>query len=521
MTPDPLLLLLSRLQFGFTASFHYLFVPLTVGLALAMALMDTAGVFRRRPALIQAASFWNRFFVLAWLMGFATGYPLRLQLADRWTAYSEQTRAVLHALMGMEGWLAPGMLLLVAVLALGSRHLPPGLRVACRWLLAASMLAQSVCIVTMNAWMQHPVGTHWHGSDGAELVALAEVFMNPTALHKVSHTLSAALLTGALFIVAVSAFYLLRQRHLPMASGSLAAALPLAGVSLGLVIITGHGSARDVMAHQPMKFAALEAHWNQGDGPAPMVLFGLPDMAAERNDAALEVPYLMSWLATHSNASPRGMKELVDTAARRISWARQADMAAEPSAQGWRQLYQRTAELTPGWAAMTEPQRTRQAALASRPHVPTLFFGFRVMVGCGLLLAAVLAWAAWRWRAAVSGQERRILTALCLCVPLPWVATLAGWMVAEVGRQPWVVYEQMTTAAAVVLPPAGQTVGQLVFWGVLYAVMALGFGWMVRWLILRGPERRVLPRAHWSAARDTQQAVSRAFMATSCSVFDA
>jgi cytochrome d ubiquinol oxidase subunit I len=312
----------------------------------------------------------------------------------------------------------------------------------------------------------------------------------------VAHTLSAGLLTGTLFVVSVSAFYLLRRRHLAVARFSLALSLPMAGLALVATVWSGHSSGRQVMAQQPMKFAAMEAHWGEHEGPAPLTLLAVPDMSSQTNRYALAVPKLLSWLATHSEESPRGMRELVARAEQQIGAALQEPHG--PEGTGWRQLYQRTAQRHEAWASLTDAQRLHAAALASRPSVPTLFVSFRVMVGCAVVLGFAIASALLtQRRRLLKGGNRAELRLLMVCLPLPWLATFAGWTLAEVGRQPWIIYEQMTTArAAVALPGTAQAVGQLMAFVVIYALLGMLFSLAARWLLLRGPERRVWP-APW------------------------
>ena len=208
-------------------------------------------------------------------------------------------------------------------------------RAITRWLLAAVMLLQGACIVTLNAWMQHPVGTEV-GAGGAQIVSLREIFLSPTALAKVTHTLSAGLLTGAMFIAAVSSGYLLRRQHRDIARISLSLALPMAAIALGAVIWSGHESARVVMKVQPMKFAAMEAHWERDVGPSSLTLLAWPDTALQANQFAVTVPKLMSWLAMHSDESPPGVRDLLIAAEEQIGLAlryRDGDDAGD----GWRQ----------------------------------------------------------------------------------------------------------------------------------------------------------------------------------------
>lgn len=492
MTPDPFMLMLSRVQFGLTIGFHYIFVPLTIGLIVAVAMMDTLRVVTGRHDWRRAGRFWYRFFVLAWLIGMATGYPLRMQLEHQWSGYSVHAREVIHAIMGMEGMIAPAMVSLVLVLASLAHGQPALDRAITRWVLAIVMLVQAACIVTLNAWMQHPVGTE-AGNAGLEIVSLREIFFSPTAICKIAHTLSAGLLTGAMFIAAISSFYLIRKRHLDVARLSLSLALPMAALSLAAVIWSGHASARLVMQQQPMKFAAIEAHWEQDTGPSSLTLFAVPDLAAQANHFAVTVPRLMSWLATHSDASPPGVREMLLVAERRIAEALR-DTASEAGA-GWRQLYARTAQTREDWPALSPEERIHATSLASVPSVATLFSSFRLMVGCALVLAFVLIAALWHRRSLQRGGGQWPLQLLCLCLPLPWLATFAGWTIAEVGRQPWIIYEQMATASAAVLPPTAAGILELLTFLVAYGLLAVLFTVVTRALLRIGPRRHV-----WSSA---------------------
>ena len=492
MTPDPFVLMLSRIQFGLTIGFHYVFVPLTLGLIVAVAIMDTLRVTTGRHDWRRAARFWYRFFVLAWLIGMATGYPLRFQLEQQWAGYSEHAREVIHAVMGMENMIAPAMMSLVLVLASLAHNQPAIDRAVTRWLLAIVMLLQGACIVTLNAWMQHPVGTEV-GAGGAQIVSMRAIFLSPTAIAKVTHTLSAGILTGAIFIAAISSWYLLRRRHRDIARISLSLALPMAAIALGAVIWSGHESARIVMQVQPMKFAAMEAHWERDTGPSPLTLVAWPDTALQANQFAVTVPKLMSWLATHSDESPAGVRDLLAVAEDRIDRALAYDSGSE--GEGWRQLHARTAALRDDWRTLSPEARIHATALASVPSVPTLFASFRVMVGSAFLLAVVLGWALVFRRQVLEGSERRALGLLLLMLPLPWLATFAGWTVAEVGRQPWVIYEQLATASAARLQPAPSELAELLIYGAAYSLLAMFFYATGAAILRAGPRRRL-----WSSA---------------------
>jgi cytochrome bd ubiquinol oxidase subunit I len=446
MTADTAVLDLTRLEFGVAASFHYLFVPLSLGLALALCLMEATHVRTGRSVWADAARFWRRFFLLAWVVGIATGYPLRWQLQAHWPGYGERVREVLDAVMTLEGWIAPLMLSLVAALSLAGHRLSPRVRLALSALLLLALSAQAAGILTMNAWMQHPVGVSFTASH-AQLDSLAVVFANPYAHTKIAHTLAASVVTGAFFMLAVAGGYLLRQRHLPVARVSMRLAMAMGIAGMAAVLYTGHHSALDVARDQPMKFAAMEAHWTTaGEEAAPLVLWGWPDARAQRNLGSFELPHAMGLLI--DGPTPPGLKTLLDDARANIRRALEPDALADMAV--WRSLYRQAARRhADDWPGLSEEARLALAAQLSCPNVPTLFTAFRAMAGIGVLLLAVLV-AAWRRRSAFESSRggRRAVVWLMACLPLPWVATLCGWVVAEVGRQPWVVYGQWLTADA-------------------------------------------------------------------------
>ena len=308
-----------------------------------------------------------------------------------------------------------------------------------------------------------------------------------------THTLSAGMLTGAMFIAAVSSWYLLRRQHRDIARISLSLALPMAAIALGAVIWSGHESARVVMTMQPMKFAAMEAHWEHDPGPSSLTLLAWPDTALQANQFAVSVPKLMSWLATHSDESPAGVRDMLAIAEERIELALREGVG--PDGEGWRQLHARTAATRSDWRTLSPEAQVHATALASVPSVPTLFAGFRVMVGSAFVLAVVLAWALIFRRQVLQGSEQRPLRLLLLALPLPWLATFAGWTVAEVGRQPWVIYEQLATASAARLQPASSAVAELLIYFAAYGLLAMLFVAVYGAILRAGPRRQL-----WSSA---------------------
>lgn len=516
MSPDPSVLSLMRLEFGIAASFHYLFVPLSLGLMLAITLMEAAGWRTGRTVWAEAARFWRRFFILAWLAGMVTGYPLRWQLQGHWQGYTESIREVLEAVMTLEAWIAPVMLSLVAVLCLACHRLRAGTRAALSALLMIAMATQAAGILTINAWMQHPVGVEFRDGQ-AELVSLVDVFASPYAHTKIAHTLSASVLTGAFFMLAVACAYLLNQRHLAVARVSMRVALAMGVVGIVATLYSGHESALDVARRQPMKFAAMEAHWSAQADEAPLVLWAQPDMAAGTNRDAIELPHAMGLLA--GDATPPGVNDLTAQARDRIRAALQP--GAPDDLAPWRALHWQAArQHADVWASLDGEARLERAAELARPHVPTLFFTFRVMVAIGVLLLIALGWA-WRRRASLeSGHgERGTLIGLMACLPLPWIATLSGWMVAEVGRQPWVVYRQLLTAQ-VAAPLATTSAVALALRLLVYALLGALFVFSCIALWRHGPAPVTAWDRSWRQLRRHLPLYQPTRVATCTSMFD-
>ena len=492
MNADTLALDLARLEFGVSASIHYLFVPLTLGLALALCLMEAAHVRTGLGVWADAARFWRRFFVLAWLVGVATGYPLRWQLQAHWPGYSDSVHEVFSAVMTLEAWIAPLMLALVAGLSLVS-SLGPRTRLIMSVLLLLAMAAQAAGILTMNAWMQHPVGVAFEGGS-ARLTSLADVFGNPYAHTKIAHTLSASVVTGAFFMLALAGSYLRTRRHLPVARVSLRLGIGLGLVGIVATLYTGHQSALDVARHQPMKFAAMEAHWQSEDDA--LVLWAWPDMQARANRGALELPHAMGLLV--EGEEPAGLIELMAQSKEKIRLALQPDAPAELAA--WRGLYQQAAhQHADVWPRLSQESRLDFAAALSSPKVPALFTAFRLMAAIGVLLLALLA-LAWHQRRALESSPigRRAVAWMMVCAPLPWIATLSGWVVGEMGRQPWVVYGQLLTAeAALPLPMAAGGASAIAARLAGLVLLAGLFACGAAWLWHRGPG----PLPRWPTIR--------------------
>ena len=467
------LLDLIRVKFGFMACFHYIFVPLTLGLIVSIACMETVFVCTRAKAWEIAARFWFRLFLLGWVVGVVTGYPLRGQLMSDWGNYSAYVKPMLDHIVPVETAIGPAMLVgVVAVAALGSRLNPPA-RMAIVWGLVALMMCQAVTILSMNAWMQHPT---------------RELFLNPMVISKVTHVLSAALVCASTFICSVSIIYLYRGRHLPVARVSLRTGLLLGALSSVAVVVTGHLSVEHVARYQPMKFAALEGLWAEEQGPAGWVAFAIPDSLSQTNRLEIKVPYLMSALTGHGlSGSPPGIREVLAGERERIQRAVR-DTHGSPDLVGYRALYAQ--EKGHAGEPLSDHELIQRAAAHTIPNVPVLFAGFRLMAMIGLVMLVAFA-VGIAFRERLQYERRHWLPPVVLgLLPLPWLATFAGWIVAEMGRQPWAVYGYLPTLQGAQLPTLAQGVWEAVGIVSAYVLLAVTFLLVALRLIWLGPTPR-------------------------------
>jgi cytochrome bd ubiquinol oxidase subunit I len=398
--------LLSRWQFGVTITYHFLFVPLTIGLALLVAVMQVLAYRRRDEVWERLTRFFGTLFLINFAMGIVTGIVQEFQFGMNWSNYSVFVGNIFGAPLAMEGLLAFFLESTFTGLWLfGRGRLPPLLHTLSICVVSFGTVVSAFFILTANAWMQHPVGYRVVGHK-ALLTNFWAVLRNSTLWAEFTHTVLAAFVTGAMFVLGVSAWQLLRGRH-PEAFGRsarLAAWVALAGVFL--TIVTGDIQARLMDTQQPMKMAAAEAVYRTQHG-ASFSLLTIGNLSGQPV-FQIRVPHLLSLIAT-------------------LSW---------------------NGKVT----GVSGAQHAEAARYGPGSYVPVLwvtYWSFRLMVGLGLLMLVVTAWALWRARrrrAGTGGLDRWTLRVLVACIAAPFLANTFGWLFTEMGRQPWMVYGLLKTA---------------------------------------------------------------------------
>jgi len=429
-------LMLSRLQFAGATFFHFLFVPLTLGLSILIAIMETVYVRTGDQDYRRMARFWGKIFIINFAVGVVTGITLEFQFGTNWARYSKYVGDIFGSLLAIEATLAFFLeSTFLAVWIFGWKRLSPKLHCLCIWLVAFASSMSALWILIANAWMQHPVGFVLRNGR-AELSDFLAVVTQPFAFQIFFHTVSGAYILGGFFVMGVSAYHLLRQQETAFFTKSFRLALTFALIFAVAEVVQGHIHGAEVAKLQPTKLAAMEALWDT-QANAPQVLFLIPDEKNERNLVEWgKIPGALSLLAYHSSqATVKGLKDF-------------------------------------------SPE--------DRPPVALTFVAFRVMVGLGFLfvLLTVVGWFKRRNLEASPGYLKIMLYA----IPLPYLALQAGWIVTEVGRQPWIVYGLMRTKDAVSPIATSQVAISLAAFILVYSALGVLAFYLIGKQARRGPE---------------------------------
>ncbi|HTY22440.1 MAG TPA: cytochrome ubiquinol oxidase subunit I, partial [Desulfomonilaceae bacterium] len=414
-------IMLSRVQFAVATYFHFLFVPLTLGLSVLVAIMETRYVWTGDEEFKRMAKFWGKLFVINFALGVVTGITLEFQFGTNWSRYSKYVGDIFGSLLAIEATLAFFLeSTFIGIWLFGWKRLSPKAHAACIWLVAAASNISAYWILVANSWMQHPVG-YVIRNGRAELADFWAVVTQPYAIWMFLHVISGAYILAAFFVMGVSAYHLLRRQELSLFKRSFKIAVTFAVIFSIAEILIGHYQGREMMRIQPTKAAAAESVWESSKG-APLYLFAIPDEKNERNAVEiLGIPKLLSWVALGDKEGVyRGLKEF--------------------------------------------PKE-------ERPPVAATFWSFKLMVLLGLFFV-VVSIVAWIKRNA-PGDSPGLLRLLIWSIPLPYVAAALGWTVAEIGRQPWIVYGMMKTTDAASRVAGSQVALSLAAFVLVYTVLGI------------------------------------------------
>jgi cytochrome bd ubiquinol oxidase subunit I len=438
-----------RLHFAFTATFHYIFPQLTMGLALLIVVLKIVAIVRKDDSYEDAARFWTRIFAINFAMGVVTGIPMEFQFGTNWASFSKAAGGVIGQTLGMEGvfsfFLESSFL---GLLIYGEGRVSRKLHLASAMLVFLGSWLSGLFIIATDAWMQHPVGYNIGPKGEILLGQLSQLFLNPWLFWQYLHNMTASVVTASFVMAGLGAFYLITERH-PHYGRVFVRVGVVAGITATMLMMfpSGDGQGRMVAQHQPVTLAAMEGLFESAKG-APIVLMGQPDTDHAKLDNPVEVPHVLSLLTYKRwSAEVKGLNDFP-----RDQWP---------------------------------------------DNIPLLYYAYHIMVGLGTIMGAVMGLAVlFLWRGRLYSSPA-LLWSLMLSIPFPYIATTAGWMTAELGRQPWLIYGLMRTAnGASANVSAGNGLFSLLGFMGLYTVLGILFLFLIAKEVGEGPV---------SSARGVQQ----------------
>ncbi len=464
---------LSRLQFGLTALFHFLFVPLTMGLSWILVICESAYVMTGKEIYKDMTRFWGKLFGINFAMGVTTGITLEFQFGTNWAYYSHYVGDIFGVPLAVEGLMAFFLeSTFVGLFFFGWDRLSKHKHLMVTFLVALGSNLSALWILIANAWMQNPVGAAFnYETMRMELTSMSEVFFNPVAQVKFVHTVAAGYVTASMFVLGISALYLLKKRDQGFALRSFAIAAAFGLASALSVVVLGDESGYESGEVQKVKLAAIEAEWQTEAAPASFTVVGLPHQEQEKTNYAVKIPYVMGIIATRSlDKEVTGLIDLKNANETRIRSGMIAYDAltqlrsGDRSAAALALFDQHKADL--GYGLLLKKYTTDvvdaseaqilSAAKDTIPHVATIFWSFRGMVALGIWFIVVFVMANY-YLHSNKLQDKRWFLRLCLwSIPLPWIAAELGWIVAEMGRQPWTISGILPTHLSVSQLDIGQ-----------------------------------------------------------------
>lgn len=456
---------LSRWQFAATSLYHFLFVPLTLGLSFLLAIMESTYVMTGREMYKDMTQFWGKLFGINFALGVTTGLTMEFQFGMNWSYFSHYVGDIFGAPLAIEGLMAFFLeSTFVGLFFFGWEKLSKGQHLIVTWLVALGTNFSALWILIANGWMQNPVGSEFNFETmRMEITSFPDLIFNPAAQVKFVHTVAAGYTTASAFVLGISAYYMLKGRDAAFAQRSYTIAAGFGLAASLSVIVLGDESGYTDGEVQKVKLAAIEAEWNTEEPPASFTVIGVPDQDAMETRYAVKIPWVLGLIGTRSFDQPiTGLKEILENNRERVrkgvtAYALlqnikdgQKDAATLEEFDkikkdlGYGLLVKR---YTDNIAEATEQQLER-AAKDSIPPVAPLFWTFRVMVACGFVMLAVFA-LAFIASSIRKCRQDWLLKLSVYTMPLPWIACETGWFVAEFGRQPWTIAEQLPTFLSV------------------------------------------------------------------------
>jgi len=457
---------LSRLQFAATALYHFLFVPLTLGMVWILVIMESVYVMTGKTIYKDMTRFWGKLFGINFALGVTTGITMEFQFGTNWAYYSHYVGDIFGAPLAIEGLMAFFLeSTFIGLFFFGWDRLSRGQHLLVTLLMAVGTNLSALWILIANGWMQNPVGAEFNYTTmRMEMVDFWTIVFNPDAQAKFVHTVSAGYTTGAMFVLAISSWYLLKGCDVEFAKKSFRIAAAFGFASVCSVIVLGDESGYTVGEAQQTKLAAMEAMWETEPAPASFNLVAIPNQADMKNDFAISIPWVMGIIGTRSlDKEIPGIKEIKEKNRERIISGMEAVTALDALRKNLDDTEMKArfeahkADLGFGLLLrkyvssidQVTPAIIDKAVDDTIPHVAPIFWGFRAMVGLGLLMLLIFSLSLWHSVKGSFTGKRWLLRLALFSLPAPWLACELGWLVAEYGRQPWTIYGVLPTHLSV------------------------------------------------------------------------
>jgi cytochrome d ubiquinol oxidase subunit I len=517
MSPLDDVVSLSRLQFAATAMYHFLFVPLTLGLSWILVIMESVYLMTGKEIYKDMTRFWGKLFGINFAMGVTTGITLEFQFGTNWAYYSHYVGDIFGTPLAIEGMMAFFLeSTFVGLFFFGWSRLSKVQHLGVTFLVALGSSLSALWILIANGWMNHPVGAEFNFETmRMELVSIADVIFNPVAQVKFVHTVAAGYVTASVFVLGVSAFYLLKARDVPFALRSFAIAAGFGLASTLSVIVLGDESGYTVGEVNQVKLAVIEAEWETQPAPAGITVFGMPNEATQSTDYEVKIPYMLGLIATRStDREVTGIKQLKQSNEARIRNGMHAYAALTRLKSGDKSPEARAAfkalqddlgyglllkKYAPNVVDATEAQ-IRMAVNDTVPKVAPVFWAFRIMVGLGMLFLLLFSCSFYFLVRKRLARQRWLLKLAVIAIPLPWVAAELGWIVAEYGRQPWTIAGILPTHLSASTLSAGNLYFSLAgFIGFYTLLLVIEMTLMIKFA-RQGPSSLHTGKYHWEKA---------------------
>ena len=505
---------LSRLQFAVTAMYHFLFVPLTLGLSFMLVVMEITYVITGKQVYKDMTRFWGKLFGINFALGVATGITMEFQFGTNWAYYSHYVGDIFGAPLAIEGLMAFFLeSTFIGLFFFGWDRLSKGKHLAATCMMALGSNLSALWILIANAWMMSPVGAEFNFQTmRMEMVDFWAVVTSEWAQAKFVHTIAGGYMTGAVFVMALSAYYMLRRQDVPFAKSSFRMAAVFGAIATIMTVQMGDESAYLVTRDQPTKIAAMEAVWETHEAPAPLSIIAFPDEETRSNSMQVNIPYVFGILGTRSfSTEVPGIKELTEQAKQRIVNGQGAIAALEalrqnPTDESLQKAFlDKKDDLGFGLllkryttdVANATPEMIEKAAADTIPSVAPMFWSFRLMVASGLAIAFIFIMGLIFSVKNVIHEKPWFLRLALLSLPLPWIACEAGWFVAEYGRQPWTIFNVLPTHLSVSSLSSAEVAGSLAGFAILYTALLIVEMYLMIKIGRKGPSALGTGRDHF------------------------